>query len=128
LAAELNPGNADIERELRDTRTQLRAEVALRGDGKTRLQSLIEQRNDAPLRDEKLPDAVIFRDASSRDVYSAIGKFTNLSVLFDPTFRDQPVSIDMRGQSLEEALNALSLTTRNFWRVTSERAITLVSD
>jgi general secretion pathway protein D len=49
-------------------------------------------------------------------------------VLFDPTFRDQAVSIDLRGQSLEDALNALSLTTRNFWRVTSQRAITIVPD
>src|SRR5262249_52896914 len=51
-----------------------------------------------------------------------------LSVVFDPTFRDQAVSIDLRGQSLEEALNALSLTTRNFWRVTAQRTITIVPD
>ena len=107
LAAELNPGNADIERELQDTRAQLRAKVAVREDGKTRLESLIAQSLAAPLpgadlpADAKLPDSVVFRDASARDVYSAIGKFTNLSVMFDPTFRDQPVSIDLRGQSLE---------------------------
>src|SRR5690349_8388694 len=39
LAAELNPANAEIERELQDTRTQLRAKVAIREDGKTRLES-----------------------------------------------------------------------------------------
>ena len=82
----------------------------VREDGKTRLESLIAQSLAAPLpgadlpADAKLPDSVIFRDASSRDIYSAIGKFTNLSVIFDPTFRDQPVSIDLRGKSLEEAL------------------------
>jgi general secretion pathway protein D len=134
LAAELNPGNAEIERELKETRAQLRAKVAIREDGKTRLESLIAQSLAAPLpgsdlpADAKLPDSVVFRDANARDIYSAIGKFTNLSVMFDPTFRDQPVSIDLRGQSLAEALNALSLTTRNFWRVTSQRAITIVPD
>ena len=134
LAAELNPANAEIARELQDTRTQLRAQVAVREDGKTRLESLIAQSLSAPLpgtdlpADAKLPDSVVFRDASARDVYSAIGKFTNLSVMFDPTFRDQPVSIDLRGQSLEQALNGLSLTTRNFWRVTSQRTITVVPD
>ena len=134
LAAELNPGNADIEREMQETRTQLRAKVAIREDGKTRLESLIAQSLAAPMPgadlppDAKLPDSVIFRDASARDVYAAIGKFTNLSVMFDPTFRDQPVSIDLRGQSLEEALNGLSLTTRNFWRVTAQRTITVVPD
>jgi general secretion pathway protein D len=134
LAAELNPANGDIARELQDTRTQLRARIAVREDGKTRLESLIAQSLAAPLpgtdlpADAKLPDSVVFRDASARDVYSAIGRFTNLSVMFDPTFRDQPVSIDLRGQSLQEALNGLSLTTRNFWRVTAPRTITVVPD
>ena len=134
LAAELNPGNAEIQRELQDTRTQLRAQVAVREDGKTRLESLIAQSLAAPLpgtdlpADAKLPDSVVFRDASARDIYSAIGKFTNLSVMFDPTFRDQTVSIDLRGQPLDEALNGLSLTTRNFWRVTAPRTVTVVPD
>ena len=134
IASELNPGNADIDRERQETRSQLRAKIAVREDGKTRLESLIEQSLEAPLpgsnlpADAKLPDSVIFRDASARDVYAAIGKFTNLSVMFDPTFRDQAVSIDLRGQSLEEALNGLSLTTRNFWRVTAPRTITVVPD
>jgi general secretion pathway protein D len=134
LAAELNPASADIEHERQETRSQLRAKIAVREDGKTRLESLIEQSLAAPLpgsslpTDAKLPDSVIFRDAGARDVYAAIGKFTNLSVMFDPAFRDQPVSIDMRGQSLEDALNALSLTTRNFWRVTAPRTITVVPD
>ena len=134
IASELNPGNADIDRERQETRSQLRTKIAVREDGKTRLESLIEQSLEAPLpgsnlpADAKLPDSVIFRDASARDVYAAIGKFTNLSVMFDPTFRDQAVSIDLRGQSLEEALNGLSLTTRNFWRVTAPRTITVVPD
>src|SRR5689334_11326859 len=134
IAAELNPSSADIDRELQITRTQLRAQVALAQNGKTRLESLISDSLAAPLpgadlpTDAKLPDSIVFRDANARDVYSAIGKFTNLSVVFDPTFRDQPVSIDLRNKSLEEALNSLSLTTRNFWRVTSDRTISVVPD
>jgi len=134
LASELNPGNTDINRELQDTRTQLRAKVAFRDEGKTRLESLIAQSLDAPLPGAALPtgvtlpDTLTFRDAGSRDVYAAIGKFTNLSVLFDPTFRDQPVSVDLRGLSLEEALAALSTATRNFWRATSANTITVVPD
>jgi len=134
LASELNPGNSDIERELQDTRTQLRAKIAVRDEGKTRLESLIAQSLDAPLPGATLPtgvtlpDTLIFRDAGSRDVYAAIGKFTNLSVLFDPTFRDQPVSVDLRGLSLEEALASLSTATRNFWRATSANTITVVPD
>ena len=134
LASELNPSDGDVEQELQDTRKQLRAKVAIREDGKTRLESLIAQSLDAPLPGAtlpagvKLPDSLVFRDAGSRDVYSAIGKFTNLSVMFDPTFRDQPVSIDLRGVSLEEALGAVSSTTRNFWRATSANTITVIPD
>jgi general secretion pathway protein D len=134
LAAELNPGNADIERELQETRSQLRAKVAIREDGKTRLESLIAQSLSAPLpgaalpADAKLPESVVFRDANTRDVYSAIGKFTNISVVFDPTFRDQPVSIDLRNKTLGEALDMLSKSTRNFWRTTGDREIIVVPD
>ncbi|MEP6782139.1 MAG: secretin N-terminal domain-containing protein [Acidobacteriota bacterium] len=134
IAAELNPGNGDIDRELQETRAQLRAKVAIADNGKTRLESLISQSLAAPLPgadlppDAKMPDSVIFRDASARDVYSAIGKFTNLSVAFDPTFRDQLVSVDMRGQALNEALDTLSTTTRNFWRVMAPRSITVIPD
>jgi general secretion pathway protein D len=134
LAAELNPGNGDIAQELQDTRTQLRAKVAIREDGKTRLESLIAQSLRAPLpgaalpEDAKLPESVVFRDASARDVYSAIGKFTNISVVFDPTFRDAPVSIDLRNETLADALNKLSSATRNFWRSTGDRGIVVVPD
>ncbi len=134
LASELNPGNSDINGELQTTRTQLRAKIAVREDGKTRLEALIAQSLDAPLPGAtlptgvKLPDSLVFRDAGSRDVYAAIGKFTNLSVLFDPTFRDQPLSIDLRGVALEEALAAISTATRNFWRATSANTITVVPD
>ncbi|HJU43351.1 MAG TPA: secretin N-terminal domain-containing protein [Vicinamibacterales bacterium] len=134
LAFELNPGNADIERELQDTRTQLRTKVAIREEGKTRLESLIAQSLAAPLpgaalpEDAKLPESVVFRDASARDVYSAIGKFTNISVLFDPQFRDQPVSIDLRNETLANALNKLSSATRNFWRSTGDRGIIVAPD
>lgn len=134
LAGELNPGNAEIERELQETRTQLRAQVAIREDGKTRLESLIAQSLNAPLpgaalpEDAKLPDSVVFREANAKDIYSAIGKFTNISVVFDPTFRDQVVSIDLRNKTLAEALNLLSTSTRNFWRTSGDRSIVVVPD
>ena len=134
LAAELNPGNMDIDRELQEARSQLRAKIAIREDGKTRLESMIAQSLAAPLpgaalpEDATLPESVVFRDANARDVYSAIGKFTNVSVVFDPTFRDQPVSIDLRNKTLAEALNMLSTSTRNFWRSTGDRGIIVVPD
>jgi general secretion pathway protein D len=134
IASELNPANGDIEHELQATRGQLRTKVAVREDGKTRLESVIADSLLAPLpghdlpTDVTLPDSLVFRDATSRDVFSAIAKFSNLSIVFDPTFRDQPVSIDLRGVSLEEALTSLASSTRNFWKTTGSRTVTIVPD
>ena len=122
------------DRELQETRTALRTKVSIREEGKTRLESLIEQSRSAPFPgaelpdDAKLPESVVFRDASARDIYSAIGKFTNISVVFDPAFRDQPVSIDLRNETLADALNKLSGATRNFWRSTGNSTVSSSPD
>jgi general secretion pathway protein D len=134
ITAELNPGDGDVEKEIRALRTQLRTKVAIREDGKTRLETLIEDSLAAPLpgatlpADVKLPDTLVFREASTRDVFAAIGKFAEMSVVFDPTYRDQPVSIDLRNASLEQALTSLSAATRNFWKSAGQRTITVVPD
>ena len=48
--------------------------------------------------------------------------------MFDPQFRDQPVTIDLQNASVEEALTSLSTATRNFYRVTAQRTITVIPD
>ncbi|MEZ5284022.1 MAG: secretin N-terminal domain-containing protein [Vicinamibacterales bacterium] len=134
IASELNPADGDLQSELRTLRTNLRNQVAVRTDGKTRLQALVDDSLDAPLpgadlpTDVTLPDSLVFREASARDVFSAIGKFAGLSITFDPTFRDQTVSIDLRESPLDEALTALATATRTFWRVTTPRTVAIVPD
>ena len=134
MASELNPGNGDIDRELSSVRNQLRNKVAVAREGKTQLETLIDRTrnlealgNDLPA-DAKLSGPITFRDASSRDVFSALGRISNVGVTFDPTFRDQPISIDLRDGTLETALQAVSTATRSFYRVTAPRTITVVPD
>jgi general secretion pathway protein D len=133
LAAELNPGNPEIDELLRNVRTQLRNKVASR-DGKTELQTLVEKSRelmpegqDLPT-DIRMPDSMTFRDANARDVFTALGKIANVNVIFDPQFRPQAVSIDLRNTSFEEALKAVSTATRNFYRVTAQRTVTVIPD
>jgi general secretion pathway protein D len=134
LAAELNPASGDIQTELRALRTQLRTKVATDREGRTTLEALIKDSLAAPLpgadvpTDITLPDTLVFRDASARDIFTAIGKFSNLSVVFDPAFRDQPVSIDLRQASIDQALSSLASSTRHFWRVTAPRTVAIVPD
>jgi general secretion pathway protein D len=134
IAAELSPANGDIQTELRGVRSQLRTQVAIRDDGKTRLEALIDRSLLAPLpgadlpEGVEMPDSLVFREASARDIFSALGKFANVSVVFDPSFRDQVVSIDLRHAPLHQALTSLASATRSFWKVTTPRTVTIIPD
>jgi len=133
LAAELNPGNPEIDELLRNVRTQLRNKVASR-DGKTELQTLVEKSRELmPAGQElptdiRMPESLTFRDANSRDVFTALGKIGSVNVIFDPQFSARPVSIDLKNPSFEEALQAVSTATRNFYRVTAQRTVTVIPD
>jgi general secretion pathway protein D len=134
LAAELNPSSGLIQDEMRRVRVQLRAKVTLAADGKTQLETLVANSLQAPLpgeslpEDVTLPDTLMFRDASARVIYLAIGQYANLNVVFDPTFRDQNITVDLRNTTLPEALDSLSSATRNFWRASGQRSVTIVPD
>ena len=134
LAAELNPTNGDVEAALRDARQRLRTKIAVSRAGKTELQTLVERTRDLPpqglaLPDgAKLPDSLVFSQASSRAVFTAIAKFANLNIVFDPAFRDDTISIDLRNTTLSEALAAVTSSTRTFYRVTAQRTITVIPD
>jgi general secretion pathway protein D len=134
LAAELNPGSSAVEDALAEVRTQLRTKIAVAREGKTQLETLIERTRNLPPpgldlpNDARLPATLTFRDASSRDVFTAIARFANLNVVFDTQFRDQPVTIDLRNTTLEDALRSLSAATRHFYRVTAQRTVTIVPD
>jgi general secretion pathway protein D len=134
VAAELSPANTTVDEELRTTRNKLRAKVAVSRDGKTELQSLIDRTRDmAPPgldlpQNIKMPASLVFRDASSRDVFTAIARLGGISLVFDPQFRDTPVTLDLRNASLEDALSAVAGATRTFFRVTAPQTVIVVPD
>ena len=134
IAAELNPASGNIDTRLRDLRSQLRAKLAVRSDGKTRLQALVESAADLQPTGLELPknvtlaDSLIFRNASVRDILTAIGHFADINVVFDPQFRDQTVTVDLRKTSLEDALQAVTASTRNFYKISAAKTITVIPD
>ncbi len=134
IAAELNPSSSQADAELRQTRNQLRAKVAVSREGRTALETLVERTRTVPPTaldlppGIKLPASLVFREASSRDVYTALARFADVNLLFDPDFRDVPVTIDLRNSTFQDAIKALSATTQTFCRVTAPRAITVVPD
>ncbi len=134
IASELNPASADIDTALQETRNQARARIAVASEGRTALESLIERTRQMPSPGQelpaelKLPASLVFRDASSRDVFTAVARFADINVVFDPAFREAAVTIDLRDATLEQALGAVTASTRNFYRVTAPRTITIVPD
>lgn len=134
IASELNPTDGEIERELRSARTQARARVAVDREGKTELETLIERTRDLPPpgldlpSDTKLPASLVFSEASARVIFTAIAKFAGLNLVFDPAFRDASLSIDLRNSTLEDALASVAASTRNFYRVTAPRTVTVIPD
>ncbi|HIE93331.1 MAG TPA: hypothetical protein EYQ83_10890 [Acidobacteria bacterium] len=133
IAAEMNPSSGDIQDALRETRLAVQTRLAAREDGQTQLETLIERVSALPpeglvLPEATLPDSLVFRDASTRDVFSALGQFADVSVIFDPTFVDEKVSIDLRDTTLSTALSSVARSTRNFYRVTGEQTVTVIPD
>ena len=134
VASELNPTNGELDDELRATRNKVRAKVAVAREGKTELQTLIERTRDLPPpgldlpTGVKMPAALTFRDASSRDVFTAIGRLANISLIFDTAFREAPISVDLRNATLENALNTVAGATRTFFRVSGPQTVIVIPD
>ncbi len=134
IAAELNPTNGDVDAELRSTRNKLRAKVAVSREGKTELQTIIERARDLPPpgldlpQGVKMPASLTFRDAASREVFTAIARLGGISLIFDSAFRDTPVTVDLRNALLEDALNTVASATRNFFRVTAPKTVVVIPD
>jgi len=135
MAAELNPTDATVDAALRDARQKLRTKVAIDRDGRTELQALIERTRDvAPPgldlpKTATLPSSLVFGNgATARAVFIALARFADLGLIFDPTFRDQPLSIDLRNATLRDALDSVTASTHTFYRVTAPRTITIVPD
>jgi general secretion pathway protein D len=78
--------------------------------------------------DVKLPDSLVFSNAGSRMVFTAIARFSDISLVFDPAFRESNISIDLRKASLEDALTSLTASTRTFYRVTAPKTLTIIPD
>jgi general secretion pathway protein D len=134
LAFELNPTSHEIDEALTDTRSQLRTRVAVAREGKTQLETLMERARDLPPigldlpTDVKMPDSLTFRDASSRLIFLTIARLSGISLGFDSTFRETPITIDLRNASLETALGAVADATRTFFRVTAKNTVLVIPD
>ena len=133
FAAELDPDGAGIQEALRETAERVRTRQAALRAGRTEIEALIERTRFLPpegleLPDEALPDTLVFRDAGTRDILTALGLFSDVNVVFDPAFVDRRTSVDLRGARLAAAFASVTRATQNFYRVTAPRTVTVIPD
>jgi general secretion pathway protein D len=129
LAIDLQPGAASLLAELRQME-------ALRQTGapSPTMQEIKER-----ARERSLPGLVLgpaareplglsFRSTSLRDAYLALGKAAGVNFVFDPSFQDTTVSLDLADVAFDQALSALAATGRTFHHVTDAQVVTVVPD
>jgi general secretion pathway protein D len=135
IATELNPSNADADRELQAVRAALRAKLAVPEGGPTALQSLLARTRDLPAAGYGLPDVTLASQittgaqATTRDLYLMIGQLAHVSVTFDSAFRDGPAQVSLLSDmKVKDALDLVARSTGTFYQVTEPNAIIVVPD
>jgi len=64
----------------------------------------------------------------ARVVFETIGKLAGLSVIFDPDFTSRRISVELPNITLEQALDAVSLESKAFWKPLTPNVIFVAPD
>lgn len=129
LSLDLNPGNAAVAAEARDLESRLR-----QGKPEPSMAEIKKQARERALPGLDLGDAadlplgLSFHDASLREAYLALGRTVGVNFVFDPDFRDRPVTLDLRDVPFDQALDALGSVGSTFHRVVDSKLIDVIPD
>jgi len=66
--------------------------------------------------------------ADSRRVFETLGKLAGLNVAFTPDFRPAPLSEDLSGIRIEDALTLVSMQSKSFWKAVTSNTILVIPD
>ena len=81
------------------------------------------------LKDTGKPLDLSFRnEVSLKSIFQTLGRFAGVNFLYDDTFRDTNLAIDLTGKDLQQAINFLCVASKNFSRVIDERTVIIVPD
>jgi type II secretory pathway component GspD/PulD (secretin) len=71
---------------------------------------------------------VTFNNTSLRDILNFIGSSTGINVIFDRAYTDRPYTVQIDGQTLEQALNQILSVNQLSYKVLSEQSILVFDD
>ncbi len=128
---EFDPGNTQaldrvmqLEKIIRD-----RAEASRPKPAIVQLREQARQVSATPLLNpaSRAPLDIRFTQASLRDILTFISNATGINVIYDASFNDRPVTVQLTG-SIEQALNTLLSSNGLFYSVLDERTIVVAQD
>ncbi|BBB32472.1 general secretion pathway protein D [Thermotomaculum hydrothermale] len=68
------------------------------------------------------------RPTSLKKIYHALGKASGINILFDESFQDKQIAIDLRGMTFYNALKALMIASGNFYKIIDEKTVIILRD
>jgi general secretion pathway protein D len=127
LALELNPQAPGVSGEMKDVEV-------VRERGRVSFDEVRERARERALpgldlgADAQQPLGLVFRGASLREAYLALGRAAGINVTFDPSFQDQTVTLDLQNVGFDQALTALAAAGHTFHRVVDSKVLNVVPD
>ena len=79
-----------------------------------------------PLSQEPLAHFRLSADSSR--VYQTLGKLAGLNVAFTPDFHAAPLSEDLSGVKIEDALKLVAMQSKSFWKAVTPNTILVIPD
>ncbi len=134
LAVNLHPANRYAQSILKETQDRLKEREASREEAESfeerrrRAQELFGGR---PILEPSSTAPIQLRfaeDTSLQKIFEVLSKLSGINILFDESFRDKRVTIDLVDVSFEEALDKLALINRLFYKVVDSSTIIIVPD
>jgi general secretion pathway protein D len=134
LAVNLHPANKYAQGILQETRDRLKERQAIQEEAESfeerrrRAQELFGGR---PILEPSSTAPIQLRfaeDTSLQKIFEVLSKLSGINILFDESFRDKRVTIDLVDVSFEEALDKLALINRLFYKVVDPSTIIIVPD
>ncbi len=129
LALDLNPASTTLAAEIRELETQ--HEMSARALSISEIKERAREKSLPGLalgKTAREPLGLVFRGASLREAYQALGKAVGVNFVFDPQFQDSTISLDLRDVPFEQALNALGSAGRTFYRVVDAQIVSVIPD
>ncbi len=131
LASQFDPPNRQVAGKVLELERQLR-DQAEAGQSRSNIAQLRERANQASLpvlvaANEPVP-GLRFANSSMRDVLNFLGMAMGINVTFEQTYQDRPVTVQLDGVTLDQALGQLLSSQQLFYKVVNDRTIMVIPD